>query len=638
MPPPTDASEPATRPDVIVVGGGHAGVEAAAAAARAGARCTLITQSADAIGRMSCNPAIGGIGKSHLVREVDALGGLMAIAADRAAIQVRVLNERKGAAVRATRAQTDRKLYATAIQQAVVAQRGISIVEDEVADLIVADGEARGVVTAQGARLGAGAVVLATGTFLGGRLFTGLDSTPGGRVGDPPSNALAERLRATSLRVARLKTGTPPRIDGRTVDFDRLTEQPGLNPPPALSLLGRAEPPARQVSCHIGFTNERTHAIIRDNLDRSPIYRGAIEGPGPRYCPSIEDKIVRFTDRAEHQVFVEPEGLDTDELYPNGISTSLPLDVQVALVRTIDGFEKAELTRAGYAVEYDYLDPRDLTHGLESKVIPRLFLAGQINGTTGYEEAAAQGLLAGVNAARRAAGEAPFRPRRDRSYLGVMVDDLVTSGLTEPYRMFTSRAEHRLFLREDNADLRLTEIGRELGLIDDHRWERFAARRDRVHDAITSLTSFVVRPGSETAGLIQRWTGKPLTAEETLMELLRRPEVDFAGVAQLAGLSVDPDTVTQVEIEATYGAYIERQRREAREARRHEHVELPASLDYDAVRGLSNEVRERLKGAHPPTLGAAARLPGVTPAAVSLLLVHIKRIARRAREELRTSG
>ncbi len=617
--------------DVIVIGGGHAGTEAAHACARQGAKTLLLTQNIETIGQMSCNPAIGGIGKGHLVKEIDALGGVMAHAADRAGIQFRVLNARKGPAVRATRAQADRVLYKAAVRTLVENQKNLTLFQQSVEDLVVESGRVAGVVTATGIQFHARAVVLTTGTFLGGRIHVGLTNYPGGRAGDAPSNALAARLRALPFRVGRLKTGTPPRLDGRTIDYSTLLPQPGDEPTPVFSFMGsRAEHP-RQVACHITYTNERTHAIIRAGLDRSPMYTGVIEGVGPRYCPSVEDKIVRFADKDRHQIFIEPEGLNTHEVYPNGISTSLPFDVQWELVRSIAGFENAVITRPGYAIEYDYFDPRDLKPTLETKAIGGLFFAGQINGTTGYEEAAGQGLIAGINAARLAQEKESWWPRRDQAYLGVMIDDLITRGVTEPYRMFTSRAEYRLALREDNADRRLTEIGWQLGLVEEARFRRFNEKYDAVTSEQTRLTKTWLHPERVPPEDIVRVFGQPLAQPSSLMDLLRRPEVSYASLLSLPGTGTavaDADVALQLEIQAKYAGYIDRQQAEINLQQRHEQTALPADLDYHGVHGLSNEARQKLAAHRPATLGQAGRVSGVTPAAISLLLVHLKR--RRA--------
>ena len=615
--------------EVIVVGGGHAGTEAALAAARMGRRTLLLTQSIETLGQMSCNPAFGGIGKGHLVREIDALGGAMARAVDRAGIQFRTLNASKGPAVRATRAQADRLLYRKAIRGVLENQPNLALFQQEVADLIVENSRVQGVVTVTGIRFAAPAVVLTVGTFLGGRIHVGLEQHSGGRAGDPPSNALALRLRELPLRVGRLKTGTPPRIDGRSLDYSVMAPQYSDDPLPVFSFLGRANEHPEQLPCFITATNERTHELIRAGCDRSPMFTGKIEGVGPRYCPSVEDKVHRFADKGSHQIFVEPEGLSTHEVYPNGISTSLPYDVQVEFVRSIRGFEQAHITRPGYAIEYDFFDPRDLHGTLETKVIGGLFFAGQINGTTGYEEAGAQGIVAGINAARQVWDEAPWVPSRAEAYLGVLIDDLITRGAPEPYRMFTSRAEHRLLLREDNADLRLTEKGRELGLVDDQRWTFFCRKRDAAEAEVTRL-------------LATRLKGV------TAFDLLRRPEVEYSDLPARAidalgeeaaaflatdpmpGLTAEDDRLPaavrlQVEVRAKYSGYIERQQDEIDRQRKHEELPLPLDLDYGKVAGLSTEVRQRLAHARPDTLGQASRLPGITPAAVSVLLVHLKR-------------
>ena len=616
--------------EVIVVGGGHAGTEAALAAARQGARTLLLTQSIETLGQMSCNPAIGGIGKGHLVREIDALGGIMGVAADHCGIQFRTLNARKGPAVRATRAQIDRSLYRTFIRRTLERTPGLWIFQQAADDLIVEGDRVRGVTTQLGLRLRAATVVLTVGTFLGGRIHVGLASYQGGRAGDPPANALAERLRARPFRVERLKTGTPPRLDGRSVDYARLEVQPGDVPVPVFSFLGEPQQHPPQVPCHITHTNRQTHDIIRAGLDRSPIYGGVIEGVGPRYCPSVEDKVVRFGERDAHQIFVEPEGLETHEVYPNGISTSLPFDVQHAMVRSIRGFENAHITRPGYAIEYDFFDPRDLAPTLETKHIDNLYFAGQINGTTGYEEAAAQGIVAGINAARRALELDAWYPRRDEAYIGVLIDDLVTRGTSEPYRMFTSRAEYRLLLREDNADLRLTPAGRALGVVDDARFAAFERKRVAIEREQQRLRELVVRPEEVDDRISQRVLGARLAREYSAMDLLRRPEVDYAALMTLPGVGPgvdDPAVAEQIKIQARYHGYIERQSAEIARSQAQERTALPANLDYAAVHGLSSEVREKLAAVRPLTIGQAARVPGVTPAAVSLLLVHVRRAA-----------
>ncbi len=613
---------------VIIIGGGHAGTEAALAAARMGARTLLLTHNIDTLGAMSCNPAIGGIGKGHLVKEVDALGGLMAHAADKAGIHFRTLNSRKGPAVRATRCQADRILYKAAVRQALENQPNLDIFQQAVDDLIMDGDRVTGVVTQMGLKFHAEAVVLTVGTFLGGRIHIGLENYEGGRAGDPPSNALSRRLRELPFPVERLKTGTPPRIDRRTVDFSVLEEQPGDQPRPVFSFMGSLEDHPAQTSCYITRTNEKTHEIIRGGLSRSPMYAGVIEGVGPRYCPSIEDKVVRFAERDSHQIFIEPEGLTSNELYPNGISTSLPFDVQWALVRSMRGFEEARITRPGYAIEYDFFNPQELHYSLETRHVENLFFAGQINGTTGYEEAAAQGLLAAVNAVLKIRGDSSWCPRRDQAYLGVLVDDLITLGTQEPYRMFTSRAEHRLLLREDNADLRLTEKGRELGLVDDQRWRAFCEKREAIEKEQQRLRDIIIRPGDLPEETEQRILGDTLRRETRATELLTRPVVTYESLMELPGLGPgvhDPKVAEQVEIQAKYAGYIERQKDEVERARQAEAVTLPADLDYDQVKGLSSEVKEKLSRHRPATLGQAGRIPGVTPAATSLLLIHLKK-------------
>jgi len=614
--------------DVIVVGGGHAGTEAALAAARMGRNTLLLTHNVETLGQMSCNPAIGGIGKGHLVKEIDALGGAMAIAADKGGIQFRTLNSSKGPAVRATRAQADRQLYRAAVRQMLENQPNLSIFQQACDDLIVENDQVTGVVTQMGLKFKARSVVLTVGTFLGGQIHIGLQSHSGGRAGDPPSIALAKRLRELPFRVDRLKTGTPPRIDARTIDFSKMQSQPGDTPTPVFSFLGKQADHPQQIPCYITYTNEQTHDVIRNNLDRSPMYTGVIEGIGPRYCPSIEDKITRFADKDKHQIFIEPEGLTTHEVYPNGISTSLPFDVQLSIVRSIKGMENAHITRPGYAIEYDFFDPRDLKNSLETKFIKGLFFAGQINGTTGYEEAGAQGLLAGLNAALFSQDKASWSPGREQAYLGVLVDDLTTLGTKEPYRMFTSRAEYRLMLREDNADSRLTEKGREFGLVDDVRWAAFNEKMEQIAIERQRLKQSWIHPQHAALEAVNAIVKTPLSKEASLEELVRRPEVTYAQLMQISDLGPglnDLVAAEQVEIQIKYEGYIHRQQDEIAKQQRNEQTLLPQQFDYKAVKGLSNEVIAKLNQTQPQTVGQASRISGITPAAISLLLVYLKK-------------
>ena len=612
--------------DVIVIGGGHSGTEAALAAARTGAQTLLLTQSIETLGQMSCNPAVGGIGKGHLVKEVDALGGVMAQAIDHAGIHFRILNASKGPAVRATRGQADRELYKQFIRNTLENQPNLMLFQQVVSDLLVEAETVIGVETQMGLQFKAKSVVLTAGTFLGGRIHIGLQNYTGGRAGDAASIALAERLRELPFKLGRLKTGTPPRIDGRTIDFSQLEQQHGDTPVPVFSFMGSASQHPRQVPCYITRTNEKTHEIIRGGLDRSPMYTGEIEGVGPRYWPSIEDKVVRFAERTSHQIFVEPEGLNTNEYYPNGISTSLPFDVQYQFVRSMQGFERAEIVRPGYAIEYDFFDPRDLKTSLETKHMQGLFFAGQINGTTGYEEAAAQGLIAGLNAARKAQGKESWCPGRNEAYIGVMIDDLIANGTIEPYRMFTSRAEYRLILREDNADLRLTEKGRELDLVSEQQWQFFSEKQESIIRTQDILQAKWIRKDSPDAGRVAEIWGKPLSREVNLMDLLRRPEVDVVRLMSFAeGLDVTEQVAQQVEVQAKYAGYIERQQQDIDKAKRYDHLKISDDLDFNLVKGLSNEAREKFIKQRPETLGLASRIPGITPAAISLLLIYMKK-------------
>ena len=610
--------------DLIVIGGGHAGVEAAAAGARMGVHTLLISHKKETIGQMSCNPAIGGIGKSHLAKEVDALGGLMAKATDLSAIHYRVLNSTKGQAVRATRAQTDRQLYRKAIQALLKTEENLTILEDSVEDILVENNVVQAVATSNTGEIKASKIVLTTGTFLGGIMHTGFEQKPGGRIGDPPSNILAQKLRSMPFRVGRLKTGTPPRLDGKSIDWSKLSIQPGDTPTPLLSYTGNAKNQQKQVNCHITRTNTRTHKLIRDSLDQSPLYSGAIEGVGPRYCPSIEDKVVRFTERNSHQIFVEPEGLNTNEIYPNGISTSLPAEVQLKMIRSILGFEETNITKQGYAIEYDFFDPRDLLHSLETKHVAGLYFAGQINGTTGYEEAAAQGLMAGINAALKIQNKKEWTPGRHEAYVGVLIDDLVTLGTKEPYRMFTSRAEYRLILREDNADMRLTKKGRELGLVDDDLWYKHLDKEKQSKEELKALKTRKIKPKSKEAITLERETGEKVGVSKNHHELLKRPAIKYTNLPGHNKM-LTKNVVDEIEAEIKYAGYVERQKTEITRLQKNENTKIPKTLNYENVIGLSNEVKQKLISAKPQSLARASRLPGITPAALSLLMVHIKK-------------